>query len=138
MRKSRLVETAVCLLLGMALLQGCAIFIPIGIGAAGAAGAVSYVGNELRVKHEVSLDKAWDAANGAIKDLQYTIEPKGTRKDAADGVLRARTPQKQQVYIRVIRERADLTEIRIRVGFWTTQKNGVAADVVYEKMRARL
>jgi hypothetical protein len=138
MRQLRFVGTAFCLLVGMVVLQGCAILIPIGIGVAGTAGTVSYVGNELHVVQPVSLDRAWDAANATAKDMGFTILSQGTRRDATYGILRAQNAKRQEVVIQVSREQQNLTQIKIRVGFWSTKKNGIEADAIYEKMASKM
>jgi uncharacterized protein DUF3568 len=118
-------------------LQGCVLFVA-GAAAGAGAGVVSYSGNELRVTHEVGLDRAWDAANGALQESQYPVIAGETHKDAAGGVLLARTSKDQPVRVRLARQSDQLTEIRIRVGTFSTAANHAAAQLLYEKIKTRL
>jgi hypothetical protein len=125
------------MLAGMVTLQGCVLFV-VGVAAGAGAGAVSYVGNELRVTQEVSLDRAWEAAHGAMQDLQYSVISDESHKDAAGAALMARNSKDQPVRVQLVRQSDSLTEIRIRVGTFTTSENGAAAKLVYDKIRDRL
>ena len=58
---------------------------------------MSYVGNELRATHDVSLNHAWDAANAAMKDMEFTIIPAETHKDGTGGVMQGRNAKDQKV-----------------------------------------
>ena len=125
---------AVLMLVGA---QGCALFL-IGTAAGAGAGTVSYVGNELRVTHEVKLDRAWDVANATMKDMEYITIPSETHKDVISGVLRGRNAKDQKVVVQLLRQSDKLTEIRVRVGVFTTDANRAAAQMFYDKMKARL
>lgn len=125
------------LLAGMSALQGCALFV-IGAVAGGAVGAVSYAGNELRVVHEVSVDRAWNAAQGAVEELRYSIIAGETRKDATGGTVTARNAKDQPVRIQLLRQSDRLTDVRIRVGTFNTAANRAAAQLLYDQMKARL
>lgn len=128
-----LILVAVCLWL-----EGCAVVL-VGAAAAGAtAGTVSYYGNELQTYQEVPLDKAWAAAQTVANELQFKGDPNQTRKDGIKGVLVCRNAEQQQVVIKVLRQSEKLTEIRIRVGVFDTSANRHAAQMIYEKMRARM
>jgi hypothetical protein len=130
-----MVVAGVCLLVGMIVVQGCALF-AVGVVAGAAAGTVSYAGNELRTTQEVSLERAWDAANGTVKELQFTMVE--TRKDGLRGILRARNTQDQPIVIQTIRKSDRLTEIRVKVGTFHTSANRAGAQYTYDKIRARL
>ena len=117
--------------------QGCALFL-IGAGAGAAVGAVSYAGNELRTIQGVSLDRAWDAAHGAMRDMEFTIIPAETHKDGTMGLLQGRNARDQRVRIQLLRQTDTITEIRVRVGEFETAANKAAAQALYDKMKARL
>lgn len=138
MRLLKAVGIVVCLVAGAAMWQGCAALLVGGAAAGATAGTVSYTSNEIRVRREVPLDRAWDAANNAMKDLQFAVNQTECRKDAVRGVLRGHNAQHQDVTIQVRREAENMTEIRVRVGFFDTKSNRTGAEVVYEKMKARL
>ena len=117
--------------------QGCALFL-IGAGAGAAVGVVSYVGNELRVSQDVTLDRAWDAANAAMKDMEYTVIPAETHKDGAGGQIQGRNAKDQPVRIQLTRQTDKTTEVRVRVGDFDTAANKAAAQALYDKMKAHL
>lgn len=121
----------------MVVTQGCALFL-IGAGAGTAAGAVSYSGNELQTIQDVGLNRAWDAANAAMKDMEFTIIPAETKKDGSGGVLQGRNAKDQRVRIQLVRQTDNMTEIRIRVGTFETSANKAAAQALYDKLKARL
>lgn len=128
---------SVAILTGMMALQGCALFV-VGAAVGAGAGTASYIGNELRVTRQVSLDNAWSAANDAVKELQFHIDRTETVKDAMSGKLTAMTAQNQPVKIRLLRQSDKLTEIRISVGTFDTAANRQSAQLVYDKMSSRL
>jgi hypothetical protein len=121
----------------LAMTQGCFLFV-VGAVAAGAAGTVSYVGNELHVTQEVSVDRAWSAANGAIQDLQFSLITSKTSKDSTGGTLSARNAKDQPVRIQLARTSDRLTEIRIRVGTFDTSENRATAQLIWDKMKSRM
>ena len=110
---------------------GCALFV---VGAGAGAGAVAYHENELRVSREVALERAWDAANSAMREMEYTITPAETRKDATGGLVQGRNAKDQPVRIELTRKSDLATEIRIRVGTIATSDNRAAEQLLYEKM----
>ena len=128
---------AVVLVPSLIAVQGCALFV-VGAVAGAAAGTVSYVGNELRTTQDVSIDKAWSAANGAVQELQFAVVADKTSKDATGGTLTARNAKDQQVRVQLIRTSDRVTEIRIRVGTFDTTANRATAQLVWDKMKARL
>jgi len=123
--------SAVCVLAAMALLQGCALLL---VGGA-TFGAVKYVGNTLQVTHDVSLDRAWHAANAALKTLEIPVT--SSKKDAASGHLEARNAQEQPVSIDLLRKTEKVTEIRIAVGTFDTSANRAGAQQIYDAMKTR-
>jgi hypothetical protein len=133
--KMRTWATAVVLVAAAVGLGGCAFFV---VGAAAGAGTVAYYGNELRVTRTVSLDRAWEAANAAVKEMEYIVIPGETRKDATGGVLQARTAKDQPVRVELTSQSAQSTEVRVRVGTLSTPENKKAGQMLYEKMSSRL
>ena len=114
--------------------QGCALFL---VGAV-AGGGVSYMGNELRVTQEVTVDRVWNAAHSAVSDLQFSIISTESHKDGTGGTLISRNAKQQKVKIDLIRQSDRLTEIRIRVGAFDTASNRTTAQLVYDKMKSRM
>jgi len=84
------------------------------LGGATGAGTVAYVGGELKTVQDVSLNKAWNATQKAMKDLGFTITSK--EKDAFNGQLTSKGVANKIIKIKLKRESNRLTEIRIRVG----------------------
>jgi len=105
------------LILGLSLLvnSGCpAVLVGAAAGGAAGAGAVAYVGGELRSTEEVSLDRAWNATQVAVNDLEFTTTKK--EKDVFDAVLTASGAGGKKVRVALKKVANKRTEIRIRVG----------------------
>lgn len=112
---------------------GCRLLM-LGAGVAVGAGAVSYYENELLVSRDVTLDRAWDAAQAAMPEMGYSIIGAETHKDATGAVVQGRTGTDQTVSIKLTRQTETTTEIRVRVGTFATQADRSAATLLYEKM----
>ena len=84
------------------------------MGGAAGAGTVAYVGGELKTVEEVSLNRAWDATQKAMKDLEFTITSK--EKDAFNSQLIAKGAANKTIKIKLNKQSDTLTKIRIRVG----------------------
>jgi hypothetical protein len=137
MKMLKRVAIGIALVACLAMTQGCFLFV-VGAVAAGAAGTVSYVGNELHVTQEVSVDRAWSAANGAVQDMQFSVITSKTFKDATGATLTARNAKDQPVRIQLARTSDRLTEIRIRVGTFDTAENRAEAQLLWDKMKSRI
>jgi len=122
---------SVCLLTVGVLSQGCFLLL---LGGA-TVGAVKYAGNTLQVTHEVSLDNAWSAANGALKKLGLPVTV--SKKDELSGHLEARNAQEQLVSIDLLRKTEKVTQIRVTVGTFDTTANRAGAQQVYDTMKNR-
>jgi hypothetical protein len=125
------------LLSGVVAGQGCALFL-VGAAAGAGAGTVSYMGNELHVTQEVSMDRAWSAANAAMQELQFRVIQDKTVKDATTATVYARNAKDQAVSIRLNRQSDRLTDIRVRVGTFDTTANREMAQLLYDKMKRHL
>ena len=125
----------VAVLAAMVLVQGCALLLVGGAAAGAAYGTVKYVNNTLQVTYEVSLDRAWDAANAALKELKMPVT--ASTKDGASGKLEARNAQEQPVVIQTTRKTDSVTEIQITVGTFESSENRTEAQQIYDKMKAR-
>ena len=133
--KVRLMLLTAVLSSGVICLSGCALFL---VGAAAGAGAagVSYVGNDLRATKEVTVDQAWQAAESALKELQFPVMT--SQKDATGGILKSRNAKDQPIKVRIIRVSDHSTEVRISVGTFYTSANRAAAQLIWDKMVAHL
>jgi hypothetical protein len=114
--------------------QGCALLLVGGVAAGAAYGTVKYVQNTLNVTHDVTLAKAWLAANATLKELQMPVT--SSAKDGASGKLEARNAQNQPVIIQLIRKTDTVTEIQITVGTFDSAENRTAASQIYTVMKA--
>ena len=135
MKTFKLSVLMVAVLTAMALVQGCGLLLLGGAAAGAAYGTVEYVNNTLHVTHDVSLDKAWNAANAALKELQMPVT--ASTKDGASGKLEARNAQDQPVTIQTIRKTDSVTEIQITVDTFDSSENRAEAHQIYNRMKAR-
>ncbi len=136
MKKISSILLTCTLLMALPLTQGCAVLF-VGALAAGAAyGTVKYVNNTLDVTHQVSLDKAWAAANATLKELKMPV--KTTKKDGSSGRLEARNAKGQPVIIQLDWKSEGVTQIQITVGTFESADNRAAADRVYSIMKTHL
>ena len=123
------------MLTAMALGQGCALLLLGGVAAGAAYGTVKYVNNTLNVTHDVTLDKAWSAANATLKELQMPVS--ASSKDGASGKLAAHNAQNQPVVIQLLRKSDRVTEIQITVGTFESAANKVESQQIHDKLKAR-
>ena len=119
----------------LALSQGCALLLVGGLAAGAVYGTVSYAKNTLQVRDNVPLDRAWLAANGALKDLSIPVTV--TQKDGTSGRLEGRNIRSQPVIIALTRQADSVTEIEITVGTFDAKENRADAQYIYDRMKAR-
>jgi hypothetical protein len=117
------------------LVQGCALLVAGGVAAGAVYGTVKYAKNTLQATEEVSLDRAWSAANGTLKELQMPIST--SNKDGASGKLKAQNAKDQPVLIELVRKSDHLTEIEITVGTFDSAENRTASQQIYDQMKSR-
>ena len=124
------------LVAGLCLVQGCALLLVGGVAAGAAYGTVKYASNTLQVTQNVSLDKAWKAAKGALAGLQIPVT--SSVKDGASGRLQGLSAKKQPVIIQLTRKGDTLTNIQISVGTFDSEDNRIAAQQIYDRMTAAM
>lgn len=97
----------------LALASGCALFV---VGAAAGAGAAGYawVDGEIKTTESASMDRTWNAALAAMKDLEFPVTSQA--KDALEANLTARNASNTSISIKLKNLSNTSTEIRIRVG----------------------
>ncbi len=83
-------------------------------GATAGIGTYKYITGELQGTEEVSLDRAYQAAQKAMGDLQFTVTSK--QKDAFYGEVIARRATGKKVTVKLNKQTNTATEIKIRVG----------------------
>jgi RNA-binding protein YhbY len=106
------------------------------VAGAAAGGAVSYVNNELHATEPASLDRVWSAVKAAAQEVQYVKVSE--QQDALNAVWKGRNALDQPVVVELKRVAEKSTQIKIRVGTVTTSQNRAAAQLLYDKMQARL
>jgi hypothetical protein len=121
-------------LTAMTLCQGCAVLLVGGAAGGATYGSVEHVNNTLQMTPEVSLDKAWSAANAVLKEQQMPV--KASKKDAKSGRLVSRNDQNQRVTIEMTRKEGNLTEIQISVGAFDNAQNLAEEEEIYYRMRS--
>jgi hypothetical protein len=136
MKLFRKVTVLVLALVAMSMLQGCLLLVAGGAAAGAAYGTVKYSKNTLAVTLETPLDKAWSAAQAALKDLQLPVYT--SKKDGLSGRLEARNIEDQLVVIELSRKAETLTELQITVGTFDSSKNRDREQLIYDKLKSYL
>ncbi len=131
--KNTLLLTGLVATLGLS--QGCALLLVGGLAAGAVYGTVSYAKNTLQVRDNVTLDRAWLAANGALKDLGIPVT--SSKKDGTSGRLEGKNVKNQPVIIALTRQTDSVTEIEITVGTFDSKENRADAQYAYDRMKAR-
>jgi uncharacterized protein YceK len=124
---------AVGLAVLVALTGGCAAVVVGGVAAGGAVGGYAYVNGEMQTTLEASMDRSWNAAQAAMKDLQFTIKER--QKDAVQARLTASTAAGKSVVIKLKRVSDNVTDLRIRVGTFGDES---LSQLITDKMRPHL
>lgn len=129
--KTKTLRLLTSLAVALTLLTGCvAPLLLVGVGAAGAVGAVSYTRGELKSMQAVTLDKAYETAQAMITDMSFTLVKK--TKDAITATLEARGLGDKKIAVSLRRLEGNLTEIRIRVAIFGDED---ASRQMLEKMK---
>jgi len=114
------------------MLQGC-LLLAAGAGAGAGVATVAYVKGELKTTYASSLDRAWDATLGALKDLQINV--RSSKKDATEGNVEATKADGTKVKITLEPAGPDTTSVRIRVGIFGDEE---ASKVINRRIASRL
>ncbi len=117
--------------IGLLINSGCAALL-FGGAAAGGAGTILYIKGELHSTEGVSLDRAWDATQTAIKDMGFTVTTED--KDAFSATLVAFTADGKKIQIALNRKADNVTEISIRVGTFGDES---MSHLILERIRRR-
>ncbi len=100
---------------------------------AGAGAAVAYVRGQLDATLSADFDKAVDATNRAIQQLQYAKVSE--HKDALVDTLVARNADDKKIEVRLETVSRGVTKVRIRVGVFGDEPTSIA---ILEKIKANL
>ncbi len=114
------------------LLQGC-VLLAVGAGAAAGAGTVAYLKGELQTTYAASFDQTWEAAQGALKDLNYRIV--SSRRDDPEGEIEAKRIGDDTVKIHLMISGPGTTLVKIRVGMFGDEEESRAIN---SKIASRL
>jgi len=120
------------LLMISVLSSGCVALLVGGAAAAGA-GTVAYVRGELRSTEDAPFERAWAAAQRALRDLEIPVTAQ--EKDGLSGRITARAAGDRKVTVRLRKVTGTTTEIRIRVGTWGDE---AASRQILESIQRRL
>jgi hypothetical protein len=111
---------------------GCVLFVAGAAAGAGVAG-YAYVSGILKSTEQASLDHAWTATLGAMKDLEFPVTKQA--KDALTGHLTARNAGDKKIDIDLKKISDKATEISIRVGTFGDEN---LSRVILGKIKKRL
>src|SRR5947207_352279 len=106
MKIRRLLFAAMILALAV-VSSGCAVLLVGGAAAAGA-GTYAYVAGELRSSEAVDLDKAWNATQAAMKDMEFAVTEK--EKDGVSAKLTARGAGDKKIVVLLQKETGTVTK----------------------------
>lgn len=110
-------------------LQGCLVV----AGAGAGAGAVAYVRGELQTTYPAPLERTWEAALGALKDLQIPVH--NAKKDALGGIIEATRADGSKVTLALETVGTNTTSVKIRVGLFGSED---ASKAIHRKIAERL
>ena len=131
-RRLQLVALLCCFLIG---LTACSRKWAV-IGAAAAAvgaGTYYYIKGDLKRNYEAPMDKAWEAAVTAVKELKLSVESK--QHDALTGVIKGKMADEKGFEINLKRIGDNLTEIGVRIGTFGDQQR---SEVIHGKIHSKL
>jgi hypothetical protein len=95
------------------------------VGGAAAGGTVGYVAGELTSTQQVSLERAWEATQGAMGDLGYAITNKEHDPSGDQRQLTARAEGDKKVTVTLVKKETYLTQIGIRVGTFGDEERSI-------------
>lgn len=116
--------------LASATLGGC---VALAVGAAAGVGTYAYIKGELTDFEEASLDRAYEATQAAIKDLEFTV--KDQAKDSLQARIVASEADKTEVKIVLESKGEKLTKFSIRVGVFGDEAR---ARLIMDKIKKHL
>lgn len=96
-------------------------------------GTYVYQGGWLETIEHAGLDRAWQATQDAVADLEFTVSEKA--KDSLQARLEADQADGTDVRVDLQRVDDDSTKIRIKVGTFGERE---VAELVLNKIRARI
>ena len=79
-------------------------------------GSIAYVAGELQAQEALSIDDSWSATIRALEALELNVKEQD--KDALSAKAVAYGSDDKKVTVRLRRESADTTGLKVRVGLW--------------------
>ena len=110
--------------------SGCAALV---IGGAAGAGSYAYISGELKTNESVSLNRAWNATQKAVKKSGFTVTSKD--KDDFYAKLIARGAGDKKLTIKLKKQSDNITEIKIRVGMIGDES---MSRLVYDEIKKQI
>ncbi len=101
-------------LLGIALFSNCGCVAALLVGGGAGAGTVAYLKGELKSTEEASIGQLWQAAQEAMKDLEFVVTSE--EKDDLSAKLIAHGTNDTKIEINLESVSVKLTNVRIRAG----------------------
>ncbi len=88
----------------------------------GCAAVVVYAYANGETTHDVDapLEEVWEAALGAFEDLDLPVA--SSSLDGDSGKIRSRTPGGEEITLRLVQRKVDLTRARVRIGLFGDEK----------------
>ena len=114
----------------LVVMWGCAAAL-VGAGGVAGVGTYSYIKGELRVTYAQSYDKVVSATEKAIKDLGFTIKEES--KDKLRCRIKAEMADGTGVKLAVDKESSQITQLRIKVGWWGNKNLSIQIMRAIEK-----
>ena len=114
----------------LVVMWGCAAAL-VGAGGVAGVGTYSYIKGELRVTYAQSYDKVVSATEKAIKDLGFTIKKES--KDKLRCRIKAEMADGTGVKLAVDKESSQITQLRIKVGWWGNKNLSIQIMRAIEK-----
>jgi len=114
----------------LVVMWGCAAAL-VGAGGVAGVGTYSYIKGELRVTYAQSYDKVVSATEKAIKDLGFTIKEES--KDKLRCRIKAEMADGTGVKLAVDKESNQITQLRIKVGWWGNKNLSIQIMRAIEK-----
>ena len=112
--------------------SGCFLAV-LGVGAGAGIGGYAYVKGELKSTQDASLDRAFDAAKDAMKDLEFIVT--SDNKDALSAQLIAHDAHDKRIEINLTKKTETTTEIAVRVAVFGDE---ALSRLILDKIKSRL
>ena len=109
---------------------GCAALV---IGGAAGAGSYAYISGEMKSNESISLNRAWNATQKAVKKSGFTVTSK--EKDDFYAKLVARGAGDKKLTIKLKRQSDNITEIKIRVGMLGDES---MSRLIYDEIKKQI